>query len=513
MSKEIIINSNPQETRVAVVEDDLLTEIYIEREKQRGIVGNIYKGRVTKVLPGMQSAFVNIGLDRDAFLYVADVIDSIEKAETSLEDEEGLELGMENGGGAGALSHIPHQPHSRNQSIDELLREGQEILVQVAKEPIAGKGARITTHITLPGRYLVYMPTVEHVGVSRRIEDEAERTRLRELTAALKGQDEGFIVRTAGEGKDEEDFGRDVTFLKKIWDEIHRKAESRSAPAVIHRDLGLVQRTLRDVFSADFSVVWVDTENAYEECVEFMDRIQPELVNRIRLYSKDYPIFEEYGIQLEIEKSLRSKVWLKSGGYIVINQTEALVAIDVNTGKYVGKKRLEDTVVRTNLEAVKAIVRQIRLRDLGGIIILDFIDMEEKENQARVLEALENELKSDRSRTKLLQISDFGLVEITRKRVKQSLERLLCQPCPYCMGSGRIKSETTICYDIQRELLKSRTAIEGKHLIVRANPAVARVFREDEYRLVQDLEEILGSTITVKSDDNLHHEQFDVAAV
>ncbi len=508
MSKEIIINSNPQETRVAVVEDDLLTEIYIEREKQRGIVGNIFKGRVTKVLPGMQSAFVNIGLDRDAFLYVADVIDSIEEAETVLsDDEEDLDVGGEE------PKHIQEQPQPRTQSIDELLREGQEIMVQVAKEPIAGKGARITTHVTLPGRYLVYMPTVEHVGVSRRIEDEAERTRLREVISAEKGPDEGFIVRTAGEGKASEDFARDVKFLKKIWEEIKRKSESRSAPAVIHRDLGLIQRTLRDIFSADFSVVWVDTENAYEECVEFMDRIQPELVNRIRLYSKDYPIFEEYGIQLEIEKSLRSKVWLKSGGYIVINQTEALVAIDVNTGKYVGKKRLEDTVVRTNLEAVKAIVRQVRLRDLGGIIILDFIDMEEKENQARVLEALENELKSDRSRTKLLQISDFGLVEITRKRVKQSLERLLCQPCPYCMGSGRIKSETTICYDIQRELLKSRTTIEGKHLIVRANPAVARVFREDEYRLVQDLEEILNSTITVKSDDNLHHEQFDVMAV
>ncbi len=508
MSKEIIINSNPQETRVAVVEDDLLTEIYIEREKQRGIVGNIFKGRVTKVLPGMQSAFVNIGLDRDAFLYVADVIDSIEEAETVLsDDEEASDLGGEE------LKYLQEQPQPRTLSIDELLREGQEIVVQVAKEPIAGKGARITTHVTLPGRYLVYMPTVEHVGVSRRIEDEAERTRLREVISAEKGTDEGFIVRTAGEGKASEDFARDVKFLKKIWEEIKRKSESRSAPAVIHRDLGLIQRTLRDIFSADFSVVWVDTENAYEECVEFMDRIQPELVNRIRLYSKDYPIFEEYGIQLEIEKSLRSKVWLKSGGYIVINQTEALVAIDVNTGKYVGKKRLEDTVVRTNLEAVKAIVRQVRLRDLGGIIILDFIDMEEKENQARVLEALENELKSDRSRTKLLQISDFGLVEITRKRVKQSLERLLCQPCPYCMGSGRIKSETTICYDIQRELLKSRTTIEGKHLIVRANPAVARVFREDEYRLVQDLEEILNSTITVKSDDNLHHEQFDVMAV
>jgi len=513
MSKEIIINSNPQETRVAVVEDDLLTEIYIEREKQRGIVGNIYKGRVTKVLPGMQSAFVNIGLERDAFLYVADVIDSIEGAEhiDDEDDAENQDETLEEERDDSELKRIHSTP--RTHSIDQLLHEGQEILVQVAKEPIAGKGARITTHITLPGRYLVYMPTVEHVGVSRRIEDEGERGRLRDLIDSLKGQDEGFIVRTAGETKDAEEFGRDVKFLKKTWEEIGRKSDSRSAPSVIHRDLGLIHRTLRDVFSADFSAVWVDTEAAYEECVEFMDRIQPELVNRIRLYSKDYPIFEEYGIQLEIEKSLRSKVWLKSGGYIVINQTEALVAIDVNTGKYVGKKRLEDTVVRTNLEAVKAIVRQVRLRDLGGIIILDFIDMEEKENQARVLEALENELKSDRSRTKLLQISDFGLVEITRKRVKQSLERLLCQPCPYCMGSGRIKSETTICYDIQRELLKSRTAIEGKHLIVRANPAVARVFREDEYRLVQDLEEILNSTITIKSDDNLHHEQFDVMAV
>ena len=379
----------------------------------------------------MQSAFVDLGLERDAFLYVSDVIEDLEEYESETPDELHLD--------------DVAQQHRPEASISDLLREGQEIVVQVSKDTIAGKGARITSHITLPGRFLVYMPTVNHVGVSRRIEDEEERTRLKEMLERIRPQSHGgFIVRTAGEGRAEEEFLADLRYLTELWEQIRRRAEKSSAPNAIHHDLDLVLRTIRDVLSPEFKSVWVDSVEQYQRIVEFLDQIQPQLVSRVRLYRRDEPIFDEFGIEPEIAKALKSKVWLKSGGYIVINQTEALVAIDVNTGKYVGKKNLEETVFRTNLEAAKEIVRQIRLRDLGGIIVLDFIDMEEPANRQRLFEALENEIRKDRSKTKILQISEFGLIEMTRKRVRQSLERSLTQACPYCGGSGRIKSNTTI---------------------------------------------------------------------
>ncbi|MGZ7032892.1 MAG: Rne/Rng family ribonuclease, partial [Thermoanaerobaculia bacterium] len=441
MSREIVINATKHESRIAVLDEGQAVELWIERTRHRTIVGNIYKGRVTKVLPGMQSAFVDLGLERDAFLYVSDVVEDLEEYESETPDEL-------------TIDDVPQQRVEA--SISDLLREGQEILVQVSKDTIAGKGARITTHITLPGRFLVYMPTVNHIGVSRRIENDEERARLKDILERLRPEGTGgFIVRTAGEERGSEEFVADLRYLTELWDHIKRRAEKASAPTPIHHDLDLVLRTIRDVLSPEFKSVWVDSVEQYQRIVEFLDQIQPNLVSRVRLYRRDEPIFDEFGIEPEIAKAMKTKVWLKSGGYIVINQTEALVAIDVNTGKYVGKKNLEETVFRTNLEAAKEIVRQIRLRDLGGIIVLDFIDMEETEHRAALFETLENEIKKDRSKTKILQISDFGLIEMTRKRVRQSLERSLTQACPYCGGSGRIKSNMTIALEIWRELMKA----------------------------------------------------------
>ena len=498
MAREIVINATKHESRIAVLDDSQMVELSVERTRHRTIVGNIYKGRVTKVLPGMQSAFVDLGLERDAFLYVSDVIEDLEEYESETPDELHLD-------------DVPsHRPEA---SIADLLREGQEIVVQVSKDTIAGKGARITSHITLPGRFLVYMPTVSHIGVSRRIEDEAERARLKDILERIRPAGlGGFIVRTAGEQRNEDDFIADLKYLTDLWDQIKRRAEKSSAPSVIHHDLDLVLRTIRDVLSPEFKTVWVDSVEQYQRIVEFLDHIQPNLVSRVRLYRREEPVFDEFGIEGEIAKALKSKVWLKSGGYIVINQTEALVAIDVNTGKYVGKKNLEETVFKTNLEAAKEIVRQIRLRDLGGIIVLDFIDMEEPQNRARLFEALENEIKKDRSKTKILQISEFGLIEMTRKRVRQSLERSLTQACPYCGGSGRIKSNTTIALEIWRELMKLRDFHEGQDVIVRLHPNVYSTFHAGD-PIFEELERTLGVHLVFKPDESLHHEQFDVMRI
>jgi Rne/Rng family ribonuclease len=762
MQKELIISTTPQETKLAILEDDELVEIYIERHRSQGIVGNIYKGKVTKVLPGMQSAFVDIGLDRDAFLYVSDFFEDTEEYEkivSTVEDEvaqlqEGRgkptvpaplpipvaaapvapappppvtapppveavveqpqqppatqmqpipgevlgegerpqapgmagapaghgghddydRRGGRGGGGRrdrdrrgkkpkipsfesksyeprpeerertfssslealpgeslaklsrrpespheeedsnaslGAVAEEPpvpaelepHTPsHERNESprkaeraeqseieeqssesserssespsreekkesddtppssgarisdrsdkyqfahrssgrrarrgrggpppakveehrtngapkatpmISELLREGQEILVQVSKEPLGKKGARITSHIALPGRYLVYMPTVDHVGVSRKIASDEERSRLKRIINEHRnGLPGGFIVRTAAEGRGEEEFVQDIRFLGNLWSDIRTKSEKKSAPMLIHRDLNLVQRLLRDQLSQDYRAIRLDNETEFATVLDFVSKFQPALVNRVKLHTKDTPIFEEYGLSTEIEKALRPKVWLKSGGYIVINQTEALVAIDVNTGKFVGKSnRLEDTIVRTNVDAVHEIVRQIRLRNLGGIIVVDFIDMEEKKNRQRVMAALEEAVRSDRVPSKILQFNDFGLVAITRKRTQPSLERTLCRPCSYCNGSGWAKSPETICYDIQQEIKKMMHMFDGKEITVRVNPEIAKALKSGEFVSLNDIEDWTKKDIIVKSDPLLHEEHFDI---
>jgi ribonuclease G len=750
MQKELIIATTTQETKIAVLEDDELVEYYIERHQSQGIVGNIYKGKVTKVLPGMQSAFVDIGLERDAFLYVSDFFEDTEEYEkivSTVEDEvaqlqEGVrpapapppappqpaaiasiqhatpstpeekpqieaatpsaevsqaQIGESVAGSAGRQDdfdrrggrrrdrdrdrrgrkpkipsfesksyepreersygsignievlpgetlarlaprqevpaatmepaqiqdfkeqlrdsgvdasavegtvpnlsrdvsrdeatptpseeavHPPeapaeqrqrevgskHEPESQSDSADEpspssaritdrsdnrsfahrssnrrqrrrgpgpsgkpeeplpprgnghspksgliseLLREGQEILVQVAKEPLGKKGARITSHIALPGRYLVYMPTVDHVGVSRKISSEEERSRLKRIIHDHRnGLPGGFIVRTAAEGRGEEEFVQDLRFLGNLWSDIRSKSEKKAAPTLIHRDLNLVQRMLRDQLSSDFRAIRLDNETEFATVLDFVNKFQPALVNRVKLHLKDTPIFEEYGLNVEIDKALRPKVWLKSGGYIVINQTEALVAIDVNTGKYVGKSnRLEDTIVRTNLDAAQEIVRQVRLRNLGGIIVVDFIDMEEKKNRQRVMAALEEALRADRSPSKILQFNDFGLVAITRKRTQPSLERTICTPCSHCNGSGWTKSPETLCYEIQQEVKKMSHLLEGKEITIRVNPEVAKVLKSGEFVSTQELEEWTKKDINIKSDPLLHEEHFDI---
>jgi len=398
-------------------------------------------------------------------------------------------------------------------SITELLKEGQEIIVQIAKEPLGQKGARITSHIALPGRYVVYMPTVEHMGVSRKIGSDEERLRLKRILQAHRaGIPGGYIMRTAGEGKSEEEIASDMNFLYNLWTDIRQKAEKKRAPALLHHDLDIVQRLLRDQLTENFKAIWVDNEDLYESVLNFVQRFQPALVPRVKMYTRPAPIFEAFSITSELEKALRPKVWLKSGGYIVLNQTEALVAIDVNTGKYVGKSnRLEDTIVKTNTDAVKEIVRQIRLRDLGGIIVVDFIDMDERKNRQKVMQTLEEAMRADRAPYKILQFNDFGLVAITRKRVKQSLERTLCAPCPYCEGAGYVKSPTTTISEILLEAQKIVKAVEGEEVILRVNPEVAKLLNSHTTKYLEELESILRRPVLVKSDPLLHQEKFDLA--
>ncbi|MFL6353415.1 MAG: Rne/Rng family ribonuclease [Bryobacteraceae bacterium] len=398
-------------------------------------------------------------------------------------------------------------------SITDLLKAGQEIIVQIAKEPLGQKGARITSHVALPGRYVVFMPSVSHAGVSRKIASEEERHRLKRILQTHRaGTTGGFIVRTAGEGVSEEEIAADMNFLYNLWMDIREKAEKKPAPALLHYDLNVVQRILRDRLTEDFKAIWIDNEELYENVLSFMQRFQPALVSRVKMYTRSAPIFDAFNITQEIEKALRPKVWLKSGGYIVINQTEALVAIDINTGKFVGKSnRLEDTIVKTNTEAVKEIVRQIRLRDLGGIIVVDFIDMDERKNRQKVMQALEEAMRADRAPYKILQFNDFGLVAITRKRVKQSLERALCSLCPYCDGAGYIKSVQTVISEILAEAQKIARAIEGKDVVLRVNPAIAKMLKASSNHYLEEMEDILGRPVLVTSDAGLHHEKFDLA--
>ena len=550
MNKEMIICSGDHDTRVAILEEDQVVEIFIERERQRGVVGNIYKGRVSKVLPGMQSSFVDIGLERDAFLYVTEVVNTVEEFDRleSGDEEDSLPAvavavpepvlageGQEPEAAATANARSTDSAPSTaaasasrggarggerepQAKIEDLLKEGQEVLVQVVKEPLGTKGARLTSHVTMPGRFLVFMPTVDHVGVSRKIESREERARLRGIVREFReehGFTGGVIIRTAAGGRSKEDIVSDLAYFHQVWTEIRQRMETRRPPAVLFQEQSLVTKLLRDLLTEDFTAIRIDNEQEHRRVVALIERIMPALLPRVKLYTKEFPIFEEYGVQAEIDKALRSKVWLKSGGYLVINQTEALVAIDVNTGRYVGKRtgRLEDTIVKTNLEAVKEIVRQLRLRDLGGIIVLDLIDMEEKKNRQKVFQEVEKELRRDRSPSKALQVSDFGLVIVTRKRVKQSIERQLTDPCPYCSGSGSIKSASTICYEILTEMKKLGSDLEGQGVVLRVNPDIARALKEEESAVLRDMQQTLGKTVTIKPDTHLHHEQFDVMAV
>jgi len=496
MANELIINMTLWETRVALLEDRVLAELYVERTKDRGIMGNIYKGKVVKVLPGMQAAFVDIGLEKASFLYVSDVYGGMEDYE---------EMGFQ---GEEMPTNFP--PSSQ---IQDLLSEGQEILVQVSKEPLGTKGTRITSHITLPGRYLVYMPTVDHVGVSRRIRDERERRRLREVIQTIKPHSGGFIVRTASEGAEPDEIRNDMEFLLRLWNNIQKKKESSPAPSLIHSDLNIVLRVIRDLLSPQVNRIVIDSKEEHENILSFINAYMPKQKYDIILYEKMEPIFDAYGIEIEIDKILGTKVWLKSGGYIVIDICEALVAIDVNTGRFVGKRNLADTILKTNLEAAKEIAYQLRLRNIGGIIIIDFIDMEREGDREKVFQALEEATRKDRQKMNIFKISELGLMEMTRKRTRENISRILSEPCSYCEGAGLIKSKTTLCYDIFQEIERSSTELGGHSIMVEVNPEVADLLYEEERAGVEELERKMKKKILVKGKPGFHQEQFNIIEI
>ncbi len=524
MSTEIVINATREEVRVAVLEKKILTELYIDRRKDQGIVGNVYKGKVVKVLPGMQAAFVDIGMERAAFLYVADIpTGGNEYAEELEEDEEAgdtldaAEAAVEEGGeaeeaGEEADEEAPPRakPRRGGQSIEELLQESQEVMVQVSKEPMGSKGPRVTGYVSLPGRYLVLMPNVNHVGVSRRIEQAEERARLKEIIHRLRRPGAGYIVRTVSEGMTEESFRSDIEFLELVWQNILKKRDRVPAPSLLHTDLDLPFRTVRDLFTAKVERLVIDSKAEYDRIKEFVSTYLPALSAKVELYNKEEPIFDTYGIELEISKALGRKVWLKSGGYIVIDHTEALTVIDVNTGRFVGRRDLEETILKTNLEAVKEISYQLRLRNIGGIIIIDFIDMEKEKNRERVFNALKEGMANDRARTYILRISELGLVEMSRERIREDLLRTLSSACPYCEGRGSTKSPTTICYEIFREIRRIGSSPKERKIIIGVHPTVANMLYDDERAGVEELEREFHKKIIIKADPALHLEQYDL---
>ena len=508
MYKQLVINVTKHETRVALLDDGNIAELYIDRGDDSDIAGNIYKGRVLRVLPGMQAAFVNIGLNQAAFIYVNDVIYDNNKEYERLFNMEAEvdENGEQENSGRDFIK-------KRDISIEEILTEGQEILVQVAKSPMGTKGARISSNISLPGRFLVLMPTSDHVGVSRRIEDEAERVRLRELVRKLRIEDFGYIVRTAAEGEQEEKLAYEMGFLNNLWKNIQKKHEFARAPSLLHAELSISLRAVRDLLIQEVEKLVIDSKRTYDIILSFLDNYMPSLKDHVVLYEGSEPIFDAYNLEGDISRALKRKVWLKSGGYILIEHTEALVAIDVNTGRYVGKHNLEETILKTNLEAVKEIAYQIRLRDLGGIIVIDFIDMEKKANQEKIFSSLREALKKDKSKTHVLPMSEMGLIQMTRKRTREPLTRILCEPCFYCEGEGYLISRQSICYSIYREILSEAHDMESAQLTLRVNPKIAELFLGEEDLLISNLERDIGKQIVIYANPELHMEQFDIFEV
>jgi ribonuclease G len=494
MNGEILINVTPQETRVAMVENGVLQEVFVERARRRGIVGNLYKGRVCRVLPGMEAAFVEAGLARTAFLHVSDI------AVASSEEDEGESVAAGNG---------------RRESIARLLHEGQELMVQVTKDPIGSKGARLTSHISIPSRYLVFMPEAHNVGVSQRIEDEAERERLREIVLQWSDREGGggYIVRTAAEGASTDALRADMRFLQKLWDSIVERGQSATAGSLVHEDLPLALRSLRDLVGGDIERIRIDSRETYQRAVEFATAFIPEVVERIEYYPGERPLFDLYSVEDEIARALERKVTLKSGGYLVIDQTEAMTTIDVNTGGYVGHTNLEETIFKTNLEATQAIARQLRLRNLGGIIMLDFIDMTDEEHKQQVLQALESSLERSGSKCQLGEVSPLGLVEMTRKRTRESLGQVLCEPCPTCNGKGQLKTPETVCYEVFREILRAERQFTPRQFLVLASQEVVDLLLDEESTSLAELEAFIGKPIKFQVEQLYTQEQFDVVLV
>lgn len=526
MAKQLIINQTLNECRAALIENGEILDFLMERSHEHRqedtrvdfpFVGDIYKGKVVRVLPGMQSAFVDIGYEKAAFLYVDDAYiptieeqrDMAEKSRRSLEEShrQGEVIPDE----LSTLSEAVNMRFRPDISIESFIKEGDEILVQVAKEPISTKGPRVTRHITFAGRHIVFMPFIEHTGVSRRIESEKERERLKEILETIRPEGTGVIARTVAEGQSYKTLKFDYNMLVKIWKDVQKRASSGKAPYVVHQDLSFIHRVLRDITDEDVDEIIVDTKENLKEAEKFIQKFLPTMKGKFRHYSEEStPIFEKFGIDLEIERAIDNKVFLKSGGSLNIDQTEALVSIDVNTGKYIGRKTFEETILKTNLEAVKEIAYQLRLRNCGGIIIIDFIDMEKEENRQSVYQALLEALKKDRAKTNVLPISGLGLVEMTRKRTRDTLSRIMCEPCPYCEGTGRVKSTLTVCYELIRELNKTLARTKGAKVFIYAHPEVTATLTSEDFDLIETLEEAHGKSIQIRSENNYHIEQYEI---
>jgi ribonuclease G len=528
-NKQLVINCTSFETRIALIESGQVTEYYIERNRDRGIVGNIYKGKVVRVLPGMQSCFVDIGLERAAFLYGGDIqsenpddipemFDDDEKGNLklndSISDEDSLSIDDKLKSDTNAKSAQGNENFFSRKviKIHDLVKEEQEILVQVAKDAISTKGARVTTYLSLPGRYVVLMPNINHIGVSRRISTEEERNRLRNLIQNIKPDNIGIIVRTASENIPDEKIIADIEFLIKLWENIKTKSAKTKSPSLIHEDLDLIFRSTRDLISRDLDRIVIDDKNRYEDLVRFLNRFSVKLGAQVQLYQGENQIFDAFGIENEISHAIGSKVWLRSGGYLVIQQTEALTAIDVNTGRFVGGRNLGETIIKTNMEAAKEIVHQLRLRNIGGIIILDFIDMDKHDDRDKVFQYLLEELKKDKAKTTALRISEMGLVQMTRKRTEENLLQKITTHCPYCDGSGHVKSAITIAYEIIHELIRSFKKFKNDAYVVKAHPQIVdRLFEEDK-QFIDEIKYNYNKKILIKSDSSFHIEHFEVVA-
>jgi ribonuclease G len=502
MGVEIAISVSREETRVAVLDNGVVTDLYGDRAKDQDFVGNIYKGRVAKVLPGMQAAFIDIGLEKAAFMHVSDLTMELDTGDTLIEGEEDEKE-----------PEVPRPKRQTSKPIEELLSEGQEVMVQISKGPIGTKGPRVTTYVSLPGRYLVFMPTVEHIGVSRRIPRDEERARLKEIMKRARRPGYGYIVRTVSEGVKEEELRSDVEFLHVLWQDVLAKREHQPAPSLLHSDLSLSFRVVRDLFGRRVDRLLIDSRDEYEAIRNFVQRFSPEQTSRIHFYDKEESLFDHLGVEQEIARAMSRKVWLKSGGYIVIDHTEAMTVIDVNTGRFVGKRDQEETILRNNLEAAREIAYQVKLRGIGGIIIVDFIDMEREKNRDKVYHALVDAMSADKARTRISRISDLGLIEISRERVREDLLRALSEPCHYCDGRGYTKSPMTVAYEIFREVRRIGSGIEQQRVVIGAHPTVAQLLQEQEQQGIEDLERRYSAKILVQSDDRLHLEQFDLVVV
>ncbi len=513
MLKELVVNAAPHETRVALLENGTIVEVFIEREDETSIAGNIYKGRVQRVLPGMQAAFVDIGFDQAAFIYVDDVLDTAgHKMYQKFEQDTDTDNNDSDDDADNRPENHTSWKASTNQdvSIEDLLTEGQEILVQVAKSSIGSKGPRVTTHISLAGRYMVLMPTVDHIGISKRIENDTERTRLKEMLLSIRKNNFGYIFRTQADGIDEETIKKEIDFLTNTWEDIMTRSRTISATSLVYRDLTVTFRAVRDLLANEADKLIIDSKEEYENVQTFLKKLMPDVNLSVELYQGRESIFDAYNIEGDVARALKKKVWLKSGGYIVIDQTEALVAIDVNTGRYVGKHNFDETILKTNLEAVKEIAYQIRLRNIGGIIIIDFIDMKKDQHKEKVMARLNEAMKKDKSQTNVLPLTELGLVQMTRKRIRRNLTRTLCEPCFYCNGDGHLLSKKSICHKIYRDLVTEAGDIMGNRFTVKVHPEIAQLLHGEEKHLISSLETQFSKPIAIYPEPHYHMEEYHI---